>query len=56
MHAADGLAGQRNLSLSIPAMAESTLGLIHALRFPRKPDVLGWVTSWGREASGRGPQ
>lgn len=40
--AADTLASQRRLNLTIPFMAASTVELIAALNLPRKPDVLGW--------------
>lgn len=37
----DTLAGKRDLALTIPFMAKSTVELIKALKFHRKPDVLG---------------
>lgn len=37
----DTLAGKRDLMLTIPFMAKTTVELIQALKFPRKPDVLG---------------
>lgn len=39
--AVDTLAGKRDLMLTIPFMARTTVELIQALKFPRKPDVLG---------------
>ncbi|PRW56760.1 alpha beta hydrolase [Chlorella sorokiniana] len=38
----DTLASKRDLELTIPFMAKSTVELIQALKFPRKPDVLGF--------------
>lgn len=50
--AADTLAGQRSLALTIPFMASSTVEFIAALKLARAPDVLGWVGGLGRRRQG----
>lgn len=41
--AVDTQAAQRSLTLTVPWMAASTMGLIRAMNFTSKPDLLGWV-------------